>query len=123
MLRFFSLLLLVLFSGCATVRVNGEARVRLLTVGEVLKNCSSLSGKEVLVEGVYRGWSCPVECGNPGVTRSDSCITDSTGCIYIAGTGGLNPLTDKGKTVRVQAVVSKKKNVCYLKPEKVDELR
>lgn len=123
MLRLFTLLFAALLFGCATVSVNGEANVRLTTVGEVLKNCSLMLGKEVVLEGTFRGWSCPAECRNPGITRSDACITDSTGCIYIAGTGGLDPLTDKGKKVRVLAFVSKKGNICYLKPEKVDELR
>ena len=123
MIRFFTLIFLTLLSGCATVNVNGEARVRLFTVGEILKNCPALSGKEVVVEGTYRGWSCPADCRNPGVTRSDVCITDSTGCIYLSGTSGLDPLTDRGKRVRVLALVSRKGSICYLKPEKVDELR
>jgi len=123
MLRLIPLLFIALLFSCATVRVNGEARVRLTTVGEILRNCSSMLGKEVVLEGTYRGWSCPAECRNPGITRSDACITDSTGCIYMAGTGGLDPLTDRGKEVRVLAFVSKKGDICYLKPEKVDELR
>ncbi len=123
MIRFFTLIFLTLLSGCATVNVNGEARVRFFTIGEILKNCPALSEKEVVVEGTYRGWNCPADCRNPGTTRSDVCITDSTGCIYLSGTGGLDPLIDRGKRVRVLALVSRKGSICYLKPEKVDELR
>ena len=123
MTRLALLLLLLFFSSCGTVRVNGEANFRLITVGELLKNCPSLLGEEVIVEGTYRGWNCPSACRNPGVTRSDVCLVDSTGCIYLSGTGGLDPLTDRGKRVKVVGVVSERNGICYLKPERVDELR
>ncbi len=117
------LLSLLFISSCASLQVNGEARFRLLTAGAVLKSCSSLAGKVVAVEGTYMGWNCSKECRHPGVTRSDSCIVDSTGCIYISGTGGLDPVIDRGKRVRVEGIVSLNRGVCYLKPVRVDELR
>ena len=123
MVRVVSLLFFLIFFSCGTVRVNGEANFCLITVGELLKNCPSLLGKEVVVEGTYRGWNCPAVCRNPGVTRSDVCLVDSTGCIYLSGTGGLDPLTDRGKKVRVEGVVSEKNGICYLEPEGIDELR
>lgn len=123
MIRSIFVVLLLFLSSCASVQVNGEARVRLSTVSQVLKNCPSLVGERVVIEGVYRGWSCPEGCRNPGVTRSDACIVDSTGCIYISGTGGLSPVMDRGKLVRVEGVVSKKGEICYLKPERLDVLR
>lgn len=123
MFRFFVVSFIFFLSSCASLQVNGEARLRFLTAGELLKKCSSLTGKEVAVEGTYMGWSCPQNCRHPGITRSDSCLVDSTGCIYISGTGGLDPITDRGKRIRVKGVVSLNRGVCYLKPERVDELR
>lgn len=118
-----TLLLVSLFSSCSSVVVNGEARFRLSTVGELLKNCRNLKGKKIAVEGIYRGWNCPRGCKNPGITRSDSCISDDTGCIYISGTAGLDPISDRGKRVRIEGTVLESSGICYLKPERVDELR
>ncbi len=123
MLRYIVPVFLLLISSCGSVTLNTEARLKLFTVGELLKNCPSLLGKEVVVEGTYRGWNCPSACRNPGVTRSDVCLVDSTGCIYLSGTGGLDPLTGRGKRVKVVGVVSERNGICYLKPERVDELR
>ncbi|ADU96954.1 hypothetical protein [Thermovibrio ammonificans] len=106
-------LALLIITGCGSVQVNSEARFRV-TVGEILKECPKLKGKEVVVTGTYKGWDCPPDCKNPGITRSDSCISDGTGCIYLRGTGGFDPLLDRGKKVEVTAVVKEKKGTCYL---------
>lgn len=123
MSRLIFAVLFLFLSSCASVQVNGEARIRLSTVSQVLKSCPSLVGEKVVVEGVYMGWSCPEGCRNPGVTRSDACVVDSTGCIYISGTGGLSPVVDRGRHVRVEGIVSEKGGICYLEPERLDVLR
>ena len=114
---------LILISSCASLKVNGEARFRLETIGSILKRCDSLQNQKVIVRAKYMGWNCSAECSNPGITRSDSCIVDSTGCIYLRGTGGLNPLIDRGKEFLFKGVVEKFNNTCYLKVVKADEIR
>jgi hypothetical protein len=89
------------------------------TVSSTIKECSKLRGKEVELRVVYRGWNCPKNCKHPGLTRSDTCFTDSTGCIYAYGNGGLDPVTDVGKEVTIKAIVNERNGVCYLKVVKV----
>ena len=116
-------LIVLFFSSCSSVTLNGEARFRLETIGNIKKNCNRLTGKEVVIRAKYMGWNCSAECNNPGITRSDSCIVDSTGCIYLRGTGGLNPLIDRGKEFLFKGVVKEFNNICYLKVVKADEIR
>jgi hypothetical protein len=125
MKRLFALTALgsLLIGSCATVKGNGELNYRFEKVAYVVNHCKALKGKEVVLKVTYRGWSCPKECRHPGITRSDSCFVDSTGCIYAYGTGGLDPITDVGKEVIVKATVNEKNGVCYLKVVKVNEVR
>jgi len=116
-------LIALFFSSCSSVTLNGEASFRLETIGNIKKNCNRFTGKEVVIRAKYMGWNCPVECRNPGITRSDSCIVDSTGCIYLEATGGLDPLTDRGKRYLFKSIVKKFNNTCYLKVVKADEIR
>ncbi len=113
----------LLLLSCASVKVNGEANLRLTKIGTIEKRCQELEGKEVVIRAKYLGWSCPKECKNPGITRSDTCFTDDTGCIYAYGLAGLDPITDRGKVFTVKAKVLKKGNTCYLKVLKRDEVR
>lgn len=115
------LLILTMFFSCGSVKVNGESRFRLETIGNILKNCSK--NQKVVVRAKYLGWRCPADCKNPGITRSDSCIADSTGCIYLMGRGNLDPITDRRKAYIFKGIVGKFRNVCYLKVLKADELK
>ena len=122
-LLFVSIVSLSAFS-CVSPTVNGGINVRYEQVGNVIKNCSSLENKLVTVKGVYKGWNCSENCKHPDLTRSDTCIVDSSGCIYLKGTGGLDPIMDRGKEVFFRAVVKKSPNgVCYLEVKSIDEIR
>ncbi|WP_163328520.1 hypothetical protein GFV12_02860 [Desulfurobacterium thermolithotrophum] len=121
-LAFLFTLLITSFS-CASFKVNGEATFRLETIGNILKRCNSFENQKVALRAKYLGWNCPAECKNPGITRSDSCIVDSTGCIYVRATGGLNPITDKRKEYIFKGIVKKFKNTCYLEVVETDEVR
>jgi len=112
---------LLFFFSCGSVQFNGEGRFRIEKIGYIKENCEKLLNSEVLIDGIYRGWNCPKECGAPPVTRSDVCITDSTGCIY--STPFLSPIGDSGKRVVFLAKVKEKEGSCYLKAEKVYEVR
>ena len=121
MKRVLSLILLgAALCGCSAT-VNGQARFRT-TVGFIQSHCSSLLGKEVVIEGIYKGWDCPPDCPNPGNTRSDACVFEGKSCIYLLGTGGLDPLKDLNKRVRVKGIVEQKNGICYLKAVEVNEL-
>jgi len=121
--RIISVLFLIL-SGCSSVQMNGETRIRIENISSILNNCSSLIGKTVTVKAEYKGWDCPSGCKNPGITRSDSCIVDKTGCIYLMGTGKLNPIIDKNKIFLFRAEVETTKDgTCYLKVVKSNEVR
>ncbi|WP_456342104.1 hypothetical protein [Thermovibrio sp.] len=111
------------FSSCASVQVNGEAKLRLMKIGSIEKECKKLEGKRVVIKAKYMGWSCPEECKNPGITRSDTCFVDDSGCIYAYGLAGLDPITDRGKEYTVEAEVLRKGETCYLKVLKRNEVR
>ena len=56
-----------------------------------------------------------------GVTRSDTCVEDETGCIYLKGTAGLDPLRDRGVKIRLRGVVKETpRGVCYIEVRKVE---
>ncbi|NIA12410.1 MAG: hypothetical protein GWP10_22515 [Nitrospiraceae bacterium] len=114
---------LILLSSCASVKVNGQTRLRLETIGDIQKRCKSLKGQTMIIDARYLGWNCPEDCKNPLITRSDSCIKDSTGCIYILGTGNLNPITDRGKLFRFKVQPDIRKGICYLKVIAVHEIK
>jgi hypothetical protein len=121
--RVFLLLPLILsaftLGGCA----KPEGANNGTDVAFVKKHCSELLNKKVRLTVVYEGWNCPPSCKHPGLSRSDSCVKDNTGCIYLASTGGLNPIGDKGKKFRIEAVVKRASNgVCYLKVLKVERV-
>jgi len=115
---------LSLFFSC--VSVNGSLDLRYETVSSVEKNCSKLIGRTVNLEAIYKCWDCPFYCKTPppAITLTDTCIVDSSSCIYLKGTGKLDPIMDRGKKYLFKAVVKKsKKGVCYLEVLSVDELR
>jgi len=118
-------LFLLLFGSCSSVKVNGEARFRLETVAKIKRNCKEFIGREVYLRATYLGWRCNKGCTHPRITRSDSCIADRTGCIYLLGTGKLDPITDKGKEFlfRGRVEISPFSHTCYIKVEKVDGVK
>ncbi len=108
-----------LFS-CASVE---SKKIRKLDLKEINEKCKELVGKEVRLSAKYMGWKCPKNCKNPGITRSDTCFVDSSGCIYAKGLAGLDPLKDKGKIVILEALVKERRGICYLEVLKEDEVK
>jgi hypothetical protein len=114
---------LALTASCSTVQVNGEAGLRPEKVGRIQKHCQELRGQVVKLRARFMGWNCPPECGAPPKTRSDVCLIDDTGCIYAYGTGGFDPVLDKGKEFLITAKVVWEGGKCYLKVLDSDEVR
>ena len=86
----------------------------------IKENCNSLLRKDVTLSAKYLGWNCPQTCKHPGLTRSDTCIEDSSDCIYLHGFGGLNPLKDEGSIHIFYGIVKKSPSgVCYIEVKKV----
>ncbi len=99
----------VVLAACAPA---GDKRVSLKVIKE---NCREYAGKVLEVKVKYLGWRCPESCGAPPLTRSDACVSDGTTCLYLRGTGGLNPLRDCGKNVTLKVRVKQNpKGGCYL---------
>jgi len=110
--KLLSVFLLLFASSCATPDGDG----RRVSVGYLLHNCGEFLNKTIEVEAYYLGWDCPPDCGAPPSSRSDSCISDGSGCIYLMGTGGLDPIFDRGRKFLIEAVVlAARGGGCYLK--------
>ena len=61
--------------------------------------------QKVIIDGEFWGWNCS-ELGGPPVTRSDWCIRDWTGSIYVTGMPpALDFSEDLGKRVSVTGMV------------------
>jgi len=55
------------------------------TIRKILDDPGSFEGREIVLEGIFQGWSGKC-AGSPPVTRSDWVLEDRTGCIYVTGT-------------------------------------
>jgi predicted RNA-binding Zn-ribbon protein involved in translation (DUF1610 family) len=83
----------------------------------------SACSREVVFEGKYLGWKCPKTCVHPGITRSDACVeTKKFGCIYLKGTGNLDPILDSGKRFIFRGILKRKNNVPYVEVLEVRKL-
>jgi hypothetical protein len=79
--------------------------VQHAAIGEIVSDTEFYEGQKVLIDGEYRGWNCSGLSG-PGVTRSDWCVRDGTGIIYVTGKSpGLDYPDDMGERVIVTGVV------------------
>ncbi len=64
--------------------VGSTSDSNVTLIGDIKANPDEYEGKIVTITGRNLGWNC-FECGpGPPVTRSDGCIEDGTGCIYVA---------------------------------------
>ena len=106
------------FTSCASVEPNSKLSIRVIK-----ENCKELLGKKVKLFATYMGWSCPRDCKNPGITRSGTCFVDNTDCIYAKGLAGLDPLNDKGKIVKFEALIEEKRGTCYLEVLREDDAK
>jgi len=81
---------------------------RELTIVEVKEKIDIYKDMKVKFSDVqFCGWD--PKCGGPVLTRSDWCIYDGTGYIYVVGKlpAGLNPgdLNDRGKLITLYGIV------------------
>lgn len=76
-----------------------------VTVRAIQENPTLFTEKEIVLEGVFRGWTG--KCVSPFITRSDWVLEDETGCIYITGRipNSLSPVQPKGERVLVKGRV------------------
>ena len=69
-----------------------------ISLETVLENPQAFAGKEIVLEGVFRGWNiqCP---GSTPMTRSDWVLEDETACIYVTGRipDGISTIRPKGE--------------------------
>jgi hypothetical protein len=81
-----------------------------VTVKAIQQNPTHFTEKEIVLEGVFRGWTG--KCVSPFITRSDWVLEDETGCIYVTGRipASLSPFHPKGEAVLVQGRVITTKN-------------
>lgn len=90
---------------------TGQAVVQQTTVSGIVENINAALGKLVQLSGTYRGWrpdpNSPACRPGPPVTRSDWAISDNTGCIFVTGRSGLDPVDDIGKSITVSGIVRK----------------
>jgi hypothetical protein len=74
-------------------------------IGDIVSDLEFYEGQKVIIDGEYRGWNCS-GLGGPPVTRSDWCVRDGTGIIYVTGKSpGLDYPDDMGERVIVTGVV------------------
>jgi len=68
------------------IRLEGSSSDSNITlIGDIKANPKAYEGKIVTIAGENLEWNC-FECGpHPPETRSDWCVGDETGCIYITG--------------------------------------
>ncbi len=81
-----------------------------VTVKAIQENPTLFTEKEIVLEGVFRGWTG--KCVSPFITRSDWVLEDETGCIYVTGRipNSLSPVQPRGEHVLVKGrVITTKK--------------
>lgn len=83
----------------ADARKNSD----VIPLKQVLDAPAGFDGKEVSVQGVFRGWkgTCP---SSAMLTRSDWLLEDETGCIYITGRmpDDVSPANPRGERILVK---------------------
>ncbi len=61
-------------------------------IGDIIQSPSYYAGRVVVIDGSYGGWvyggDVAVADQGPPVTRSDWCVYDNTGAIYVQAGGG-----------------------------------
>lgn len=101
----------------ATQPAGQGSRVSIRTIQE---NPALFAEKEVVVEGVFRGWTG--KCASPFVTRSDWTLEDETGCIYVTGQvpSDLSPQRPRGERLLVKGrVITTKKGKPVIKAARI----
>ncbi|NAS88888.1 hypothetical protein C4E24_04010 [ANME-1 cluster archaeon AG-394-G21] len=90
-------------------------------IGDIVSDPEFYEGQKVIIDGEYRGWNCSGVSG-PGITRSDWCVRDGTGIIYVTGlSSGLDYPDDMGERVIVTGVVKiTERDIVYIEAANVE---
>jgi len=76
--------------------IAGSTATPRVTIGDIIRDPGSYAGRAVAVAGKYGGWSyggdVPVTDQGPPATRSDWCLYDGSGAIYVQAGGGAEVL-------------------------------
>lgn len=77
-----------------------------LTIQKIIEDPSRYEGKQIVLEGTFRGWKGKCESSRP-LTRSDWILEDESGCIYVTGKvpDYLAPVAPKGERIAVSGTV------------------
>lgn len=89
----------ILFSGCIQEELEW-------TVKDILDRPELYQGRNITIEGEYRGWETGCAPTGPPATRNDWQIKDETGCIYVTGIfPELDPYHDIGTRIEVTGMI------------------
>ncbi len=94
-------------------------------IGDIVSDRKFYEGQKVIIDGEYRGWNCSGVSG-PGITRSDWCVRDGTGIIYVTGNSpGLDYYPDDiGERVIVTGFVRvTESDIVYIEATNVEILK
>ena len=95
-----------------------------LTIAEIKSHPEKYSGKNLSLVAAFAGWDS--FCGPPPFTRSDWCIRDETGGIYVIDgklPEGISPTsrTSKGKMLRINGFVKvSPEGVVYIEASEIN---
>ena len=89
-------------------------------IGDIVSDQEFYEGQKVIIDGEYRGWNCS-GLGGPPVTRSDWCVRDGTGIIYVTGKSSGLDQEDMGERVIVTGVVRvTERDIVYIEATNVE---
>ncbi len=89
-------------------------------IGDIVSDRKFYEGQKVIIDGEYRGWNCS-GLGGPPVTRSDWCVRDGTGIIYVTGKSSGLDQDDMGERVIVTGVVRvTERDIVYIEATSVE---
>jgi hypothetical protein len=89
-----------------TATTGSQGQQQHVSINDILGNPLSFSGRSVLIQGRFRGWTSP--CPQSAmITRSDWVMDDGKGCIYVTGQlpTGLSPEKPSGEQTTVTGIV------------------
>jgi len=99
-----------------------KSKIKLhVVISDIVSDPEFYEGQKVIIGGEYRGWDCSGLSGPP-VTRSDWCVRDGTGIIYVTGkSSGLDYPDDIGERVIVTGVVRvTERDIVYIEATSIE---
>ncbi len=82
---------ILIIDGVAIAIMSGSAAPQQATIGDIITNPAAYQDKLVTIECKYGGWTYGGDVSvtnlGPPVTKSDWCVYDNTGAIYVQANG------------------------------------